>query len=154
MRRVKSDPRDYHHFDTSRSLKAVYDSGGIVSAGAHGQMHGIGIHWEIRMFNQGGFSNLESLKAATINPARALGLDSYLGSLEVNKLADILIYDPLFNPLLDITQAAQIKYVMKDGYIWDADTMNQILPYPLQNRGGPPINYNTERIMDNSKVKF
>jgi len=146
MRRVKSNPQDYHHFDTSRSVKAIHDAGGIVSTGAHGQMHGLGIHWEIRMFNQGGMSNLESLKAATINPAKALGLDSYLGSLEVNKLADILIYDPIYNPLNDINNAAQVKSVMKDGRLWLADTMDQTLPFYQANPGCPPLDANTDYI--------
>jgi len=149
MRRTKADTRDYIHFKTSSSVKAIYDAGGMVSAGAHGQMHGIGIHWEIRMFYQGGMTILDSLKAATINPAKALGLDGYLGSLEVNKLADIIVYDPLFSPLVNIYNTPLVKYVMKDSFLWEADTMDQQLPFHSPNPGGPPINSNTDLIIDN-----
>lgn len=59
-----------HHFASSQSVSAIYHAGGLVEAGAHGQMQGVGIHWEIRMFAQGNMTYHEALKAATINSAK------------------------------------------------------------------------------------
>lgn len=93
MRRTESDsPKDYHHFRTTASVANIYRAGGLVQLGAHGQLQGLGYHWEIGMFSQGNLSNLDVLKAATILGARGIGLDQYIGSIKVGKLADLIIY--------------------------------------------------------------
>ena len=107
----------------SRHLKKLNDAGVPVNMGAHGQLQGLGAHWEIWMMQLGGMSNFEALKTATINPARALGLDAYVGTLEAGKLADLLVMDK--NPLENIRNTESIKYTMVNGRLYDAATMQE-----------------------------
>jgi len=75
------------------------------------------------MMKQGGMTNMEALRTATINPALSLGFDKYIGSLKAGKLADILVMDK--NPLDDIANTESIKYTIINGRIYDAETMNE-----------------------------
>lgn len=118
------------HILVSRSLKKLSDNGVLINMGAHGQIQGIGAHWEIWMMQQGGMSTLQALKTATINPAISLGLDESLGSIRVGKLADIIVLDK--NPLDDIYNTESIRWVMANGRLFDAETMNEIGLHPVQ----------------------
>jgi imidazolonepropionase-like amidohydrolase/Tol biopolymer transport system component len=111
------------HILTSGSLKKLVDQGVLVNMGAHGQIQGIGAHWEIWMMQQGGMSNHQALQTATINPAKSLGFDKYIGSLEAGKLADLLVMDK--NPLENIRNTESIRYTMVNGRLYDAETMNE-----------------------------
>jgi imidazolonepropionase-like amidohydrolase/Tol biopolymer transport system component len=91
---------DNGHILVSKSCKKLTDAGVKVNLGAHGQIQGIGVHWELWMLAQGGMTNMEALRAATLNGANYLGMDSQIGSLEVGKIADLIILDK--NPLEDI----------------------------------------------------
>ena len=91
--------------------------------GAHGQLQGLGAHWETWMMKQGGMTNHQALKTATINPAQSLGLDNWIGSIEVGKLADLIVMDK--NPLDNIYNTEFIKYTMINGRLFDAETMNE-----------------------------
>ena len=115
------------HMLISRSLKKLSDAGVTINMGAHGQIQGIGAHWEIWMMAQGGMSPMEALRTATINPATSLGLDNWVGSLQPGKLADLLVMDK--NPLTDIRNTESIKYTMVNGRLYDAETMNEIGNY-------------------------
>lgn len=103
------------------------DAGVKVNMGAHGQIQGIGAHWEIWMMQQGGMSNFQALQTATINPAVSLGLDQWVGSLEKGKLADLIILDK--NPLDNIRNTESIRYTMINGHLYDANTMNETGSY-------------------------
>jgi len=76
----------------SRSLRKLDDAGVLVNAGSHGQIHGIGLHWEMWLLAEGGMSPLHALRAGTLNGAKTIGLDKELGSIEVGKLADIALW--------------------------------------------------------------
>jgi imidazolonepropionase-like amidohydrolase/Tol biopolymer transport system component len=115
------------HMQVSRSLKKLNDAGVKVNMGAHGQIQGIGAHWEIWMMQQGGMTNFDALKTATINPAQSLGLDKYVGSLEPGKLADLLVLDK--NPLDNIRNTESIRYTMVNGRLYDSETMNEVGNY-------------------------
>ncbi|MBK8328137.1 MAG: PD40 domain-containing protein [Bacteroidetes bacterium] len=115
------------HIQVSKSLKKLSDVGVLVNMGAHGQIQGIGAHWEIWMMRQGGMSTMEALKTATINPALSLGLDQNIGSIKVGKLADMLVMDK--NPLDDIYNTESIKYTIVNGRIYDAESMNEMGNY-------------------------
>jgi len=82
------------------------------------------------MLGQGGISNMQALKQATIGPARNLGLDKEIGSLEVGKLADVLVLDK--SPLQDLRNSETIRYVMANGHLYDAATMNETGNYTRQ----------------------
>lgn len=130
------DPRSRHrtmlpeeeyengHILVSRSAKKLLDNGVKVNMGAHGQLQGLGVHWEIWMLQQGGMTNLQALQAATSNSAFSLGLDKWIGSLEPGKLADLIVMDK--NPLEDIRNTESIRYTMVNGRLYDSETLNEI----------------------------
>ncbi len=115
------------HILVSRSLKKLTDEGVKINMGAHGQIQGIGAHWEIWMMAQGGMTNMEALRTATMNPALSLGLDKSVGSLVPGKLADLLVMDK--NPLDNIRNTESIRYTMINGRLYDAETMNEVGNY-------------------------
>ncbi len=119
---------DFNHVLIAEGAKAILDAGGIVSLGAHGQMQGLGAHWELWMFHQGGMTEVEALKVATINGAKYLGLDQDLGSIEVGKLADLIVLD--FNPLEDIRNTEAVNMVMVNGRLYDGRTLDQVGNHP------------------------
>lgn len=121
---VPQEEYEIGHITTARSAKALMDQGVNINMGAHGQIQGIGAHWEIWMMQQGGMSNHQALQTATINSAKSLGLDKYIGSLEAGKLADLLVMDK--NPLENIRNTESIRYTMVNGRLYDAETMNEI----------------------------
>ncbi|MBB6460566.1 amidohydrolase family protein [Flammeovirga kamogawensis] len=112
------------HIATSKSAKMLSDKGVKVNLGAHGQIQGIGAHWELWMLAQGGMSPMEAIRSATYNGAHYLGLDDDIGSLEKGKLADLIILEK--NPLEDIYNSESIEKVMINGVLYDAENMDQI----------------------------
>jgi len=124
MRRPTAPQHHYNHFSVAKTAKELSDIGVVTNIGAHGQREGLGAHWEIWMFAQGGMSPLEALKTATINPAKAFGMDHQLGSLEAGKLADLIVIDG--NPLDDIRVSDKVQFTMVNGRLYDANTLNEI----------------------------
>lgn len=115
------------HVLTSETVTALAKEGVKVNLGAHGQLQGLGAHWELWMLQQGGLSNHEALKAATINGADYIGAADEIGSLEKGKLADLIILDK--NPLEDIKNSNSVIYTMINGRLYDISTMNEIGNY-------------------------
>jgi Tol biopolymer transport system component/imidazolonepropionase-like amidohydrolase len=104
----------------------IVRAGGKVCLGSHGQLQGIGAHWEIWALASGGLTEHETLRAVTLDGAEAIGLAADLGSLEAGKLADLLVLDA--NPLDDIESTNTIRYVMKNGELFEAETLDRIWP--------------------------
>jgi imidazolonepropionase-like amidohydrolase len=133
-RREIAPEEDYSDTWSAREARKLADRGLQVSIGAHGQQDGIGAHWEMWSFVKGGWTPLQALQAATINPARTLGLAKHLGSLENGKLADLVVLDA--DPLQDIHNTAQIRWVVKNGEVYNAETMSEEWP---QQKPLPPF---------------
>ena len=117
---------EYVFEDHAVFVKDLVEANGIAGVGSHGQLQGLGYHWELWSMYSGGISNHNMLKVATILGAEALGLESDLGSIEEGKLADLVILEK--NPLNNIRNTNKIKYVVKNGFIYDAETLNVIYP--------------------------
>lgn len=122
-RRTTSEYGDYGHIEVSKAVKQIADGGTKINLGAHGQIQGLGAHWELWMFVQGGATPLQAIRNATLNGAAYLGMDKEIGSLEVGKLGDLIVMDS--NPLDDIRNSEKIKYVMINGRLYDSLTMNE-----------------------------
>jgi hypothetical protein len=111
----------------ARSMKRLDDAGVLVNAGSHGQIQGLGMHWEMWLLAEGGMSNHRVLRAATLNGARTLGIDDQIGTLEPGKLADLIVLDD--NPLLNIRNSTSVRYSMINGRLYDAMSLNEIGNY-------------------------
>ena len=117
---------------TSAAAKTLTDAGVKVNLGAHGQLQGLGAHWELWSLGQGGMTNLESLQAATINGAEYIGAGEDIGSLKVGKMAGLIILDE--NPLEDIRHSESIRYTMVNGRLYDTETMNEVGNEPKERK--------------------
>lgn len=125
-RRELAADDDYSYQATSRAAKALLERGGKVQLGAHGQIQGIGAHWELWMLGQGGMTPHQALRAATLAGAEYLGLDRDLGSLEPGKLADLVILDQ--NPLENLRHSESVHQVMLNGRLYDSMTLDEVAP--------------------------
>ena len=94
--------------------------------GAHGEIPGLGFHWEMEAHVQGGMTPLEAPRAGTLGSAVAIGRASEFGSIEAGKFADSIILNA--DPRRDIRNSRAIAQVMKNGRLYDANTLDEIWP--------------------------
>ncbi|HJO39817.1 MAG: amidohydrolase family protein [Vicinamibacterales bacterium] len=119
---------EYGHTGIADGVRKVVEAGGKVGLGSHGQFQGLGAHWEIWSLQSGGLSPHDTLRVATIFGAEALGLQRDLGSITAGKLADLLVLDE--NPVDNIRHTESIRYVMKNGELFEAATLDRVWPSP------------------------
>ncbi|WP_418637451.1 amidohydrolase family protein [Winogradskyella sp.] len=127
---VPDEEYENGHILVSKTTKALSDAGVKVNLGAHGQLQGLGAHWELWSLQQGGMANHDVLKAATINGANYIGAGNDIGSLKKGKLADLIVMNK--NPLEDIRNSESIIYTMINGRLYDTETMNEIGNHPKE----------------------
>src|SRR6185503_8236794 len=117
---------EYNFPAVAKATADIVRSGGRIGVGSHGQLNGLGYHWEMWSLAKGGMSPFDVLRCATVFGAEAIGLQKDVGSLDVGMMADLLVLDR--NPLLDIRNTNSIRYVMKNGRLYDGNTLDEIYP--------------------------
>jgi Tol biopolymer transport system component/imidazolonepropionase-like amidohydrolase len=117
---------DYNFSAIARGVRDVVRAGGRAGLGSHGQQDGIAAHWELWMLQSGDMTTMEALRIATIYGAESIGYGADLGSIEPGKLADLQVLDA--NPLENIRNSTSIRYVMKNGELFDATTLDRVWP--------------------------
>jgi len=122
-RPVTAPMEEWNHIAVAREARILAEKGVSVQIGAHGQREGLGAHWELWGFVQGGMTPLQALRTGTPNGARALGMDKDVGSLEVGKLADMVVMNA--NPLDNIRNTTSIAYTVINGRVYD-NHMNEV----------------------------
>jgi hypothetical protein len=117
---------EFSYKEYAKTFKNIVNAGGKIGVGSHGEMQGICYHWELWNIQSGGMSEMNALRCATIIGSEAIGFSNDLGSIEEGKLADLILLTK--NPLDDIKNTNSIKYVMKNGILYNADSLDEIWP--------------------------
>jgi len=98
-------------------VAALHRAGVPIVAGTDQTVPGHSLHREIELYTQAGFTHLEAIQAATIVPARVMGLDKELETVEVGKRADLILLGA--NPLDDIRNIRKVEFVVTDGRMYN-----------------------------------
>jgi imidazolonepropionase-like amidohydrolase len=110
------------------SLQVIHDMyllGNRFLAGCDGLVPGFCLHDELEWFTKAGFTPLQALQTATINPARFLGREDSQGAVEVGKRADLVLLDA--DPLLEIRNVTQIADVVVRGRLVTKPAIDRII---------------------------
>jgi imidazolonepropionase-like amidohydrolase len=102
-------------------LGALHRAGIPIVAGTDQTIPGHSIHREIELYVRAGFTPMEAIQAATVVPARAMGLDKDSGSVEVGKRADLIVIDG--DPLTDIRNTRNVTAVIANGELFDPSVL-------------------------------
>jgi cytosine/adenosine deaminase-related metal-dependent hydrolase len=109
-------------FEKNMELIPQMDKAGIkFLAGTDNEFRGFSIHDELQLLNEAGLSPLKTLQTATLNPAQFLARDDSMGTVNENKIADLVLLDD--NPLMNIQNTRSINTVIYNGKICDINRM-------------------------------
>ena len=129
---MKKPAREFIFPLVAEGAADIARAGGHVAVGAHGEVDGLGAHWEMWALGEA-MTPMEVLRAGTISAARFIGLEQDIGSIEVGKLADLAVLDN--NPLEDIRLSSEVSLVLVGGNLFDARTLRQT--WPIERDYGP-----------------
>ena len=121
-----SDPSALLYPRIGGDAARIQRAGGVVAMGSHGEIPGVGFHWEMEAHVQGGMTPWEALRAGTMGGAEAIGRASEFGSIEPGKIADLVVLNG--DPRSDIRLSRDIAWVMRYGRLYDADTLAELWP--------------------------
>ncbi len=110
----------------ARDTTRLAEAGALVGMGAHGDDPGIGYHYEMEAHVLGGMKPMAVLHAATAGAAEVIGRLGDMGTLEVGKYADLVVFDR--DPLTDIRNTLSVSLVMRGGQLFDAETLDELWP--------------------------
>jgi len=127
-------------------LEVLSEYGPLVARAHHAGVHlltgcdlgdpfvipGFALHDEMQLFVEAGVPPLAAIRSATLEPARALGVDAQVGSIERGKAADVVLLDA--DPLADIRNTRRIVSVIINGHRLDAEHLGALLE-PLRHPG-------------------
>jgi tetratricopeptide (TPR) repeat protein len=109
-------------FNKNMELIPQMDAAGIkFLAGTDNEFRGFALHDELQLLNEAGLSPLKTLQTATLNPAIFLGRKDSMGTINENKIADLVLLDK--NPLENIENTRSINTVIFNGKICDTGKM-------------------------------
>jgi hypothetical protein len=120
------ETQEYSFPQVAEGAARIQRAEGLVAVGSHGELPGLGYHFELQALAMGGMTPQEVLWAATMGSAKTIGRDGELGSLTPGKYADLVVLDK--DPTLDIRNTLSIVSVMKNGRLYDGSTLNEIWP--------------------------
>ncbi len=100
---------------------ALHRAGVPIVAGTDQAVPGHSLHREMELYVKAGFTPLEAIQAATIVPARAMGMEKEVGTIEAGKRADLIIVDG--NPLEDIRNTRKVRSVITNGVMYDCSEL-------------------------------
>jgi hypothetical protein len=105
-----TDPRG----GSGKMVVDIMKAGGLIVTGTDGP-NGINLHGELMAYVMAGMSSFDALKAATVNPAKALNVET--GTIEPGKLADLIAIDG--DPIADISNTHKVRKVIANGRVYD-----------------------------------
>ncbi|HKS06229.1 MAG TPA: amidohydrolase family protein [Gemmatimonadaceae bacterium] len=117
---------EFTYKGVSQAAATIVKYGGKVGVGAHHEVQGIGTPWDLILLSGGGMPLHDVLRVGTIFGAVSIGLDKDLGSVEAGKLADLIVFDA--NPLVNIRAVLSPRYVMRNGFLYESATLNEVWP--------------------------
>ena len=122
---VKKPAREFMFPILAEGAADMKRAGAYIAVGAHGEQDGLGTHWEAWGYAYG-LTPMETLEAASLGGSHFLGLEEEIGSVEVGKLADLVVLHS--NPLDNIRNTTDIVYVMKSGRLYEGDSLDELWP--------------------------
>ena len=127
-RRLMTSDDDFNHVFIAKGVKQILDAGGSVQLGAHGQLQGMGAHWELWMLQESGMTQHRGDPVRHPQRREIPGTRRGAWVARKGKLADLIVLDR--NPLENIRNTESVGMVMVNGRLYESKTLNEIGNHP------------------------